>query len=88
MHQFGNSGATDEKEMENINFRLSGKLVCEDCKCIIYGISDWRYQQIKNFYTVNIVFCLHTVTMLKSFLYWSYNIKINKSAYQDDNDDY
>ena len=58
LHQFDDSGATNEKELENINFRLNGKEVSEDCLCIIYSISDWRYQRIKNFYRVNVIYFL------------------------------
>ena len=69
LHQFGNSGATNEKELENVNFKLIGKQVCEDWLCIIYGISDWRYQRIKNFYRVNIVYFLHAVAALMFLLF-------------------
>ena len=58
LHQFGDSGATNEKELENINFRLIGKEVCEDCLCIIYSMSDWRYQRIKKLYRVNNIYFL------------------------------
>ena len=56
LHQFGNSGATNEKELENITLRLIGKQVCEDCLFITHEMSEWRYQRIKNFYRVNIVY--------------------------------
>jgi len=54
LHQFGNSSATNEKELEEVHFKLLGRCVCEDCLCVIYGLSDWRYERIKNFYRVSI----------------------------------
>ena len=47
-------GASNEKEMENMNFRLIGKPVSEDNLCLIYRINDWGYHGLKNFYRVNI----------------------------------
>ena len=68
LHQFGNSSATNEKELEEVHFKLLGRCVCEDCLCVIYGLSDWRYERIKNFYCVSI-FITHCHLPLKSCIW-------------------
>ena len=62
-------GASNEKETENMNFRLIGKPVCEDYLCLIYRINDWGYHGLKNFYRVNIgSFFLYTAFVFLIFI--------------------
>lgn len=54
LHQFGNGNAATENELEDVTFTIMGRSLCEDCLCILFDVSDSRYQRIKNFYRVNI----------------------------------
>ena len=83
-------GASNEKEMENVNFKLIGKPVCEDCLCLIYGISDWGYHGLKNLCTINIV----SFSVIHCIYVFNVYLEIQKSAptmsfivtaYQDNN---
>ncbi|KAJ7369538.1 hypothetical protein OS493_038244 [Desmophyllum pertusum] len=52
LHQFGNGNAATENELEDVTFTIMGRSLCEDCLCILFDVSDSRYQRIKNFYRV------------------------------------
>ncbi|XP_073242963.1 uncharacterized protein [Porites lutea] len=50
LYQFGNPSAENEEELENVTFMLLGKKLCEECLCVLFNISNWRYQRVKDFY--------------------------------------
>lgn len=52
LHQFGNGEATTENELNDVLFKIAGKSLCENCLCVLFGISDRRYERIKTFYQV------------------------------------
>lgn len=53
LYQFGNPSAENEEELENVTFMLLGKKLCEECLCVLFNISNWRYQRVKDFYRVS-----------------------------------
>jgi len=72
LDQFGNSQATVEEDFENVTFTMKGENLCEDCLCVIYDISDQRYQKIKDFYRVSIsVTFLVSISILFNDFYTS-----------------
>lgn len=56
IYQFGDSMAESEEAMEHVEFTILGKPVCETCLCILYELSDRRYERIKNFYRVSKIY--------------------------------
>ena len=56
IYQFGNNMADQEEQLEYVTFKLLGEDVCEDCLCILFNLSDGRYERIKNFYRVGLIF--------------------------------
>ena len=57
INQFGDSLAETEEAMEHIQFTILGKPLCETCLGILFDLSEWRYERIKNFYRVSICQC-------------------------------
>lgn len=57
IYQFGDSLAETVDAMEHIQFTILGKPLCETCLCILFDLSEWRYERIKNFYRVSICQC-------------------------------
>ncbi|XP_020915411.1 uncharacterized protein LOC110252901 isoform X2 [Exaiptasia diaphana] len=52
MFQFGKSNAETEEDLENLKYTIMGETICEWCLCVLYNISDYRYERVKNFYRV------------------------------------
>ncbi|XP_020915414.1 uncharacterized protein LOC110252901 isoform X3 [Exaiptasia diaphana] len=50
MFQFGKSNAETEEDLENLKYTIMGETICEWCLCVLYNISDYRYERVKNFY--------------------------------------
>jgi len=52
LQQFGHADTDNEDDFENITFTMLGREICEHCLCVLFNLSDWRYDKVKSFYRV------------------------------------